>query len=63
MIDPNTLTDEQTEMVEQYKKVFVKISYLEHQMSNLRAEADTLIKELETLREKDKNILENYGKK
>ena len=63
MIDPNTLIDEQTEMVEQYKKVFAKISYLEHQMSNLRAEADTLIKELETLREKDKNILENYGKK
>jgi len=63
MIDSTKLSDEQNEIVEQYKKVHTRLLFLEDKMSNLSAEADKLIEELTALRELDKNILKNDGKK
>jgi chromosome segregation ATPase len=59
----NNLTEEQKSIVKEYQLIFAKLSILEERMQELKAETTELVAELEQLREKDKNIFENYGKK
>ena len=59
----NNLTEEQKSIVKEYQLIFAKLSILEERMQELKADTTELVAELEQLREKDKNIFENYGKK
>jgi hypothetical protein len=62
MLDPNTLTEEQQEFVVKYKMIYNKLTSLQEKMDSIKEESSVLIKELETLRNKEKNIFKN-GKK
>jgi hypothetical protein len=62
MLDPNTLTEEQQEFVVKYKMIYNKLTSLQEKMDSIKEESSVLIKELETLRKKEKNIFKN-GKK
>ena len=61
MID--SLTTEQKEIVLEYQTIHSKLVALQDQMKDLNAEANELMEQLKRLREKDKKIFENYGKK
>jgi len=62
MLDPNTLTEEQQEFVVKYKMIYNKLTSLQEKMDSIKEESSVIIKELETLRKKEKNIFKN-GKK
>jgi predicted nuclease with TOPRIM domain len=62
MIDLNTLTPEQREIVKEYQTIHSRLSALEDEMKDLSTEANKLMEQLKRLRKKDKNIFENYGK-
>ena len=57
------LTEEQKQIVVEYQTIFNRLSMLENQMVEIKAEVVVLVDQLETLRTKDKNIFKNYGKK
>jgi predicted nuclease with TOPRIM domain len=61
MID--SLTTEQKEIVLEYQAIHSKLAALQDQMKDLNAEANELMEQLKRLREKDKKIFKNYGKK
>ena len=63
MIDQSELTEDQKEIVKQYQVVHAKLVLLEDQMKGLSAEANKLMEDLESIREKDKKLFNNYGKK
>lgn len=58
----DNLTKEQREIITEYGVIHSRLSELEKQMESLKAEATELVAQLERLRNKDKKIIENYGK-
>lgn len=57
------LNDEQLKIVQQYQQIHKRLTVLEDQMKILDAEAKQLMGQLTSLREKDKKLFNDYGKK
>lgn len=61
-INIEDLTQEQKDFIAQYQRIHAHLISLQEQMKSLQDEAETTIKELETLRNKENKIFKD-GKK